>query len=225
MQNDEAEQICGVDRDILERFLILVRDKYPQVDRANFFLELNLGTSGINVGITNQRDALSHLTTLLTCPDLSREDKLAQLTSVEEHFRRGVIESYEKAVNLKLERVLPLYDAYKKRVLPICAKHDTLSSAPDVVSVAARFRSIKELRQRGRDAKRRNRWDAEWEAGTAAFVTAFTELQELEETLERYLVRSAEIHAARSAKRLAWCGIGLAVLGMLLGAVLVVALR
>jgi hypothetical protein len=53
MAENPDDLICGVERDIVERFLLLVRDKYQQVDKANYFLELNLGASGINVAITH----------------------------------------------------------------------------------------------------------------------------------------------------------------------------
>ena len=68
MSDQIPDKICGIERDIIERFLTLIQEKFHQVDEANYFLELNLGQSGINIAITNQRDVLTHLVTILTNP-------------------------------------------------------------------------------------------------------------------------------------------------------------
>ncbi len=76
VKNNEEFKILGVEASIIEQFFILIRDKYPLVDKANYFLEINTGLSGINVGITNQRDALSHLCTIITDNSLTYQQKL-----------------------------------------------------------------------------------------------------------------------------------------------------
>ena len=48
--------ILGIDKEIIEKFLILVRDKFHLVDKANYFLESNTNISGSNIAMANQRD-------------------------------------------------------------------------------------------------------------------------------------------------------------------------
>ena len=55
-------KILGVDRSIIEEFLILIRDKYPLVDYANYFLETHTGASGVNIALANQRDFITDRT-------------------------------------------------------------------------------------------------------------------------------------------------------------------
>lgn len=99
-----ADAFPDVNEEILEKFLALVRDRYPLADKANYFLETKEKQSGINIAITNQRDVLSHLVTLLT-PGLSVDGQTAQLYTAEEHLRRAILESYETALNRRLDKL------------------------------------------------------------------------------------------------------------------------
>jgi hypothetical protein len=200
------DRICGVERDIIEAFLVLVRDKYAAVDKANYFLEINVGSSGINVAITNQRDVISHLVTLLTRPDMSREQKLEQIGNAEEHLRRAVLESYEKGVAITAQNVLSLFAKYRETVLTL-APSPEISSRPNLGVINARLREIQNLREKGRAMKARNKWDCEWEQGVENFVVAFTKLKELEELLEDYISRAVQIRDRRYMSLLTWWGI------------------
>jgi len=42
----DEEKILGVEKRLLEEFLVLLRDKYEIVDAANYFLESRTGISG-----------------------------------------------------------------------------------------------------------------------------------------------------------------------------------
>lgn len=200
--NSKQETISGIDRDILERFLDLLRDKYHLADEANFFLEKNAHLSGINIAITNQRDVVSHLITLLTQENLSHDQQAAQLGNAEEHIRRAILEPYELTVNAASKNVLDLVKTYKKIVLPI-RNEPGLTSGPDVTNIYARLREIDEHREQGRAAKRMNLWNSEWENGSKAFVDAFYKLKELEITLEKYIIRANQIRENRR-NRLRW---------------------
>jgi hypothetical protein len=71
------ELICGVNKALIEKFLILIRENYRKADKATFFLELRAGVSNVP-GIANSRDVLSHLATALD-PNLSDEERQEQL--------------------------------------------------------------------------------------------------------------------------------------------------
>ena len=207
LPDDFQSMFPGVEPDILERFLILLRDKFPAVDEANNFLELKTGISGISIAITNQRDAISHLVTLLrNTENFSREDQLAQLKDAEEHLRRAIIESYQKAVNIIAGRVAEVFQTYKQEVLTL--KDDaTLSSADNIGSLGVQFREIEELRTKGRSAKAENIWNEEWEDGIKNFVAACQRLEDLERKMEEYVLRARGIRNARRNRRITFIGI------------------
>ena len=58
------DSVLGVEREIIEGFLTLFRDNYALARKATHYLESNERESNIH-GITNMRDALSHLVNAL----------------------------------------------------------------------------------------------------------------------------------------------------------------
>jgi hypothetical protein len=149
-----------------------------------FFLEHRSGVVNLQ-GITNVRDVLSHLVTLLDpeTPETRREE---QISNAEEHLRRSIIEPYEIAVNDSIGKFEPLYKEYKRRVLPEVAGNAILAGAPNLVSIDASLREIGELMVKGRVAKGKNLWTNEWEEGVRSFITAFENLSDLLKSVEEY---------------------------------------
>lgn len=193
------ENILGVERDIIIKFLELIRDKYPSVDKANYFLERS-GISGINIAIVNQRDALSHFCTLLVDSSLTPDEKLGQVYVAEEHLRRAVIESYQKALTLKLLSVQEFYEKYKNEVVPYQKSYQDLGSSPNINNIKDTLRNINTLGDKGRSVKSRNKWDDEWEEGINYYLEAFLEAEKLEDTLEHYLAIASQIPIGISKK-------------------------
>lgn len=209
------EKILGVDRDLLEQFLQLIVEKNPQVDKANYFLEIQAHVSGINVGITNQRDVLSHLVTLLTHPDRHREEHQAQITAAEEHYRRAILESYEQALNIQVKTTYQLITAYKSRVAPLLNPGPPgFADAPTVEYIDNVLREIHACREIGRGTKARNRWDSEWEAGVQKLIEGFTRARELTSILEKYVNLAEHHHDKRKDRRIALLGIAVGVLSV-----------
>lgn len=212
------ERIRGVERDILEAFLALIQDKFPDAEEAAYFLETNVGASAINISIANLRDVVSHLGTVIRHPEWSREEKLAQLANAEEHTRRAIMDSYNKAVVITSEKVFELLDTYKRMVLPLKSnKNPTIQSAPELLSLTSQLRAIGELRTRARKAKGRNVWDNEWEGGVEALIAAFWELKEIQQTMEEYVSRATQIRDTRKATVLTWWGIIATIIAGILG--------
>lgn len=225
--NELQKLICGVEIEFVEKFLLLIRDRYPLADKANYFLELNARTSGINIAIANQRDFLSHLCTLLSNPELSEKEKLAQLNTAEEHLRRACMEPYAKAVSLILRDVFTLFGEYKKTVLPLKKVDSTFTSAPHVSKIEFKLKEINRLREKGREAKRRNIWDKEWEEGQKSFIEAYEESHQLLIMLEDYLIRAQntkthdkQITMSKKQKYLQWWAIIATIIGVILSLIL-----
>ena len=91
-------KVCGIDINVIADFLVLYRDKYPIVNKASYFLEIQQGVSAINIAITNQRDAMSHLVSVLNHPEWTVEQQRQQIANAEEHLRRAAMEPYDVAL-------------------------------------------------------------------------------------------------------------------------------
>lgn len=200
--------ICGVDRYVIERFLVLIRDNYRQADKATYFLEEQAGISNV-AGITNMRDVLSHLATALS-PEISQEKRVEQLTNAEEHLRRAIVEPYELAFRERLDKFRPLYNNYVNKLLKVKDRYVELQNAPNAVSLNAVTRKIANLAEKGRGAKNGNIWTGEWEEGVSCFIEAYETLLELEATIRDYWNQY-------ESKKTTILGIQLGVWGLIIG--------
>jgi len=179
-----SELICGVERSLVEAFLTLIKDNYKKADKATFFLEQRTGIINLQ-GVTNVRDVLSHLATLLE-PGLSRAQREEQIGKATEHLRRAAIDPYEIALSELLTRFAQLYENFKEQVVPAREEHVSLSSAPSPSVVEARLREIQSLSSDARRIKIHNIWDSEWEMGIARYIEAFDKLSALYSEIESY---------------------------------------
>lgn len=195
---DESEDVLnGIDREVLNRALKLIRDRYGSAEKSVFFLEINAGVSAINSGIANQRDCFSHLVTLLKNPGLTREQQEKQLGSMEEHLRRAVLEPPLIAVATLWERFEPVHEEYKKTVLTLPGRGSHLPGSPNNDVVEARIKAILKLIEKARAGKGENRWDVQWELAVAEAVEAFKTLSDLKTELEGYVADAHRIRESR----------------------------
>ena len=66
-KEEEAQQeplVCGISKELTERFLLMIRDAYPKAELATCFLEERAGINNVP-HMANVRDVLSHLATFL----------------------------------------------------------------------------------------------------------------------------------------------------------------
>jgi flagellar biosynthesis GTPase FlhF len=179
-----ADEILGVDRDLVEGFLILFRDNYREVDFATIFLEQSEGISN-GQSFLNVRDAMSHLVTALD-PSTPKKKKADQLPTCEEHLRRAILEPYETTLNARLNKLTQLIDNYKQTVIPVAQLYPELRDSPNEVQIEAVRQEIHQLVKEGRAAKRKNLWNNEWREGVKAFAIAYKQSRDLYTNLERY---------------------------------------
>jgi hypothetical protein len=212
---ESKDLICGVDRQLIETLLILIRDNYNKADRATFFLEQRTGIINVQ-GIANLRDVLSHLVTLLK-PDTPAEKKAEQLANAEEHLRRAIIEPYETANNDLLIRFDELYFNYKRNLLPVKDRHLVLQSAPNIISIEASLREFGELYTKGRSGKGKNIWTREWESGLTSFIDAFELLSALYIQLEGHWNNYEQIMRDRRSTWWAILSIAATIITFILG--------
>jgi hypothetical protein len=200
--DDGDSKICGVDRALIERFLVLIRDNYPKADSASFFLE---EVSGVTYTLSthNLRDVLSHLATALS-PSTNPEDLEAQISSAEEHFRRAIQEPYAIALGKLREKFNEVDASYAKLYHKIekLKKKGFFADAPTLEEVQSKQRRIAELASRGRSAKRLNKINAEWDAGVTDYIEAYNQLDILTTTLSRHVHEEKSLKDGSSGK--AW---------------------
>lgn len=201
-----TDTICGVDRVLVERFLILIRDGFPLVDRATFFLETGEGVSNV-AALANVRDVVSHLVTLLD-PSTPPEERAAQLANAEEHLRRAATEAYEIALGRAFERFQSLHERYKGEGL---GRKGSDLNLPAVSSVNSRLAEIRELASAGRNAKTRNLRDPAWEHGIAQLMLAYDKLAQLSSELDYYVHRVELLGALKNQQHWAtlWTVLGI----------------
>jgi hypothetical protein len=210
----EPNRVCGVDKVLIEQYLLLIKNNYRRAEKATYFLEQRTGLVNF-VGVANMRDALSHLVTLLdeNTPDDQRQ---AQLISAEEHLRRAILEPYNISVNRLTVRFKELYENYRHRVLPVQDKHPILFGSPNDVAIRSSMREISDLVSKGRAAKAKNLWDPGWEDGVASLVEAFDRLSELYSQLEGYWFKYEHMEREKKQTWLTWWSLIATLLSLLL---------
>ena len=187
---DEPSTVLGVERDILEQALELLRDRYHLATEANVFLEL-CGISGINTSITNQRDAVTHLVSLLRSPG-NRDSQAKQLGNLVEHLRRAFFEPYELAVEDTDATVNQIIETYKQVVLTLPTLADELPGAPTLDEIETIRGAIKKRWADARMAKAENDWTIAWESGGKNLIFAFNDFKALQTRLETYIARAEQ---------------------------------
>ena len=203
MPNPPAPQdtVCGVDRLIVERFLALIRDNYPKADRAMFFLEERAGVTH-TVAITNLRDVLSHLSTMLQ-QDTDPKRLEDQVVHAEEHFRRAIQEPYAIALGSLREAYRPVYERYIKILASIrkAQKRGLFGSAPAQETVEQRIKRISELASEGRAGKLHNQTDDLWDQAVANYGKAYDDLNSLMDQLSSHIHEFEATHHSQVGKR------------------------
>lgn len=210
---ESENKVLGVEWDLLEKFLCLIRDHYHIVDKANFFLERHSRYSGTNIGMSNQRDAVSHFVSFLSNTEVRDvEDRKAQISAAEEHLRRAILEPYQFAVASELETIRGLeeeFQRYYRYMMP----NPVLS----LQQLSSRISRIREHYDRGRESKSLNLWNEDWEAGIESFVLAMDDAKIL---IDELRTRIDEALIIRKEKDSRVSKVVLLVLGLVVGVVL-----
>jgi hypothetical protein len=178
--------------------LLLIRDNYQAAERAIFYLEEHAGILG-TAGLTNLRDVLSHLSSMLE--ENTPEDKRdAQLASAEEHLRRAIFDPYAVALRRLRGAYRTVLADYRKYVLPFRSKNSYFKKAPDEGDIRARWEEVVRLAQQGRAAKGRNLWDRRWEEGVSCYIQAYDRLSKLHADLLGYCNHHSETRRERKQR-------------------------
>jgi hypothetical protein len=230
-----SELVAGVDRNVLEEFLIMIRDHYPQADKATVFIEYTTGNVNVS-GIKNVRGILSHLVMLLDA-ESTPEKKREQLVNAEGHLRRAIAEPYEFVLDELTLVFADVYERYKKDVLPISDEHGSLRKAPKAALVNIRLEEIRDLGAKGKEAKDKSLKDPEWQSGVSCLISAFEKLTNLKDELDGYCntfdnmieenerqekLRNEMKDEARKSTRFHITAITIGVLGIIIAILLVV---
>jgi hypothetical protein len=187
----QSDLICGVDRTLIEEYLYLIQQNYKRADVAMFFLEERRNVVNFQ-GITNVRDVLSHLVTLLD-PATPPERQAGQIHNAEEHLRRAINEPYEVALHDLIVEFSRVYQDYKEKVLPVKESYAALANAPEKDEIETTMRNVRQLIAKGRSSKAKNMWNEEWEEGVISFTEAYDSLFILHLTIERYYHQALQI--------------------------------
>jgi hypothetical protein len=194
--SDPLAHLNPAERNLFDRFLVLIRDNYRKAEKAAHFLERKTHTAP-TCSMANLRDVLSHMSTLLdpSTPEDKRQDQLAD---AEEHLRRAIVEPYELALGDINQKFRTSYGTYREKVIPIRDETEGFRSAPTRADIESRLQDIEELTEKAKSAKGRNRWDEEWELGIEALVEAYRQSAELHAEVEGWVYKFNQHSATQS---------------------------
>jgi hypothetical protein len=96
-----------------ERLARVLCSQIPEVFRLNRIIEQRTGYSS-EIGKNMLVDVLAHLGTLASRQDLSQEQQATQLSKIEEHLRRAIIEHPEEVLRDRLSDVRELWAEYER---------------------------------------------------------------------------------------------------------------
>jgi len=205
-----CEKFKGIEVDILERMIDLLRERYSAASVALTFLEVMTQEYDI-VGLANQRDVLSHFASICA-PSKARREREENLANAEEHLRRAIVEPYQTAVEVRLDRFISEYDFYDRKLV----KKEKSVKLDKIVNhdyIREEIETIKELLKEGRDKKNCNIWDTKWEEAVRCFTIAYEKIVKLDNLLASY--RRQHYYVASSKK---WW-----IIGCLMGAGIIIA--
>jgi len=190
---------------IQERLATILRVQIPEVFRANRVIEQKTGYAS-DIGKNMMVDVLSHLGTLAErAGSLDAEQQASQVTKIEEHLRRTLIEHPEEVLRNRIVDVEDRWLTYQREAFPF-REAGTLPNAP-------RHRDLEEMRTRIdvllESARRRKPEETTWEETltVAAEMTEAAHLTvELADKLEQCIAAAHEVRrnaeeVERNAKR------------------------
>ena len=93
------DKLEGIEIDILTGMIELVRERYSAASLALTYLETESLEFDL-VGLSNQRDVLSHFATICDVAK-TRKEREESLATAEEHLRRAIVEPYQTALEAK----------------------------------------------------------------------------------------------------------------------------
>lgn len=198
--------IAGIYAHHLDRLLKLLRERLPLVLESHWYFEDQTGYYN-ETGAHNLSDALSHIGTLAErAPQLSDREQGEQITQIEDHLRRSMMEGFESVVDSFLASTRnECWAEYILSVSPLVGK-GKLAGASSSQELAAYQRRIERLQRDGRAKKRGTSWE-EFEEGAGAFREAADAARELHDRLAHDIALARQYRRDRRNLRLAILGI------------------
>jgi hypothetical protein len=201
----QADDVAGVRVEHIERVFWLLREKFPRVLEANRYFEEETGLHN-EAGQNNIVDAFSHLATLVeNAPELSPEEQRDQVTHLEDHLRRSMMEAFEQVVKERLGLLARLWDEHVKIAGPLLTRGELRGVAGYDELWRLRRRLAGHL-DKGRASKRAVNWDS-WEQGTDELVQACAIADDLHGKLEQGIAAAVAYDETKTGLRLGRVGI------------------
>lgn len=175
---ESGKTVAGVEIEIVERALEVLSKLFPVADKATYYLEIKSDFEVVHIGMANQRDALSHLVTLLT-EDLNYDDRCAQIRHMEEHLRRSVTMPYAQVVMVRATRIIEKLKSYKERSERVVGRPE-LGGDLDPDSIQNELRDILHLRASGLEGAQDAESHEMWSQRAMDLVTAYNRIEALE---------------------------------------------
>jgi hypothetical protein len=105
-------------RENLERLTTILCDHIPEVLRATRVIEEQTGYSS-EIGKNMMVDVLAHLSTLALRTDLDAAGQASQMSKIEEHLCRAIVEHPEEVVRNRAGEIAERWSEYQRQVVPL----------------------------------------------------------------------------------------------------------
>ena len=195
----------GIEPDLLRRIGKCLRKHYRTADKAVVYAETVTREYNI-VGVTNLRDALSHLSTALDSTK-TYEQREQSVKSMEGHIRRAVVESLQLAAEARLTATSKVIE-----ILHATARGQGAKRVPadGVANIDKGLEESLRLYKDARSRKGENIWNREWEDGAELFVRCVNMTKEIEAEASRLIEQASDrdFHLRLSKSGLFWSVVG-----------------
>lgn len=211
MALNPSQSFAHLTADNAARLDAILRIQIAEVFRLTRLIEGKTGYVSV-IGRHNLNDALAHLS-VLADPKLAPVDQASQLSKIEEHLRRVIVEHPEEVVRDRLGNIWELWQEYERLCYPY-RESNVLNGAPRHEELEDLRNRIRIHMERARQAKpSESSWDKAIEA--AAEATQGADLAfDLANKLNQCIGTAQKL--GRDTRRFR-IGAGIAVAGILIG--------
>jgi len=183
------------------RLARIMSEYVPEVFRLNRIIEQRTGYQS-EIGRNMMVDVLSHLGTLASRQDLTPEQQATQLSKIEEHLRRAIIEHPEEVVRERIVEVARLWSEYQREAYAY-REQGVLRGVPRHQDLEETRKRIDVLMESVRKVKpNETTWEESLNAAAAMTEAAHT-TGELADKLEQCIGAAIRITKEREQAQLA----------------------
>jgi len=179
------DRINGVYVSNIEKLLTVLQLRVLKVLDAHRFFEEHTRMRN-RIGSNNLTEALSHMGRIAeSAHEMTEEQQREQITHLEDHLRRTMMESFELVARARLGRLRKdgIVERYQTQVVPL-ALRGKLPNIKPLEEIEALERDTRHWMEEGRKRKHHHRWE-DWDHGAECLAKACESANELDSEMRK----------------------------------------